>query len=49
LLKEGNLEGNTYLYAEKKEPIDIDEFYSNDGFWDDKYKTLRQEAEISFN
>lgn len=49
LLKEWTLEENTYLYAEKLDVTDVDEFYSNDGFWDEKYDTDRQRTKISLD
>jgi hypothetical protein len=52
LLKEGKEEssGNSFFYVEKLKNIsNIEEIYSDDGFWNDKYNADREKARISFD
>jgi len=50
VIKEWEENGNSYLYAEKLgvQDVNVNEFYSDTGFWSDDYGTYRGNARIMF-
>jgi hypothetical protein len=41
-------DGNSFFYAQKLDVSDIEDFYSNDGFWRDSYSLARGNAKLDF-